>query len=600
MSALGIARALVLLTFVLLLVGGTVNPTGSSLACPDWPTCYGSLMPEMTGGVLFEHSHRLVATLVGFVTMVLAGVTWFTRRADPAARGLTLLALAAVIVQGVLGGITVLYKLPMMVSTAHLALALAFFSFTIFLAFRLREDGWRFGTAQQPTRRSAGFLALGVAGMVYAQSLLGALLRHTGSGKVCPDLPYCNGEAWPAWGPGQLHMLHRWMGIVVAIVVIAASIPALRAARRDGARAARFLLASSHAVVLAQVLIGGWMVYRQIAWVPAMIHLGVGALLIGIFVGAGLDLLGGPLRAGAAQGAPDVASQPAPSSKPPSLARDLVTLSKPSITAMNVLATLGGYALAPQGSGPAHALWTAFGTGLAVAAANALNMWMERDGDKLMARTASRPLPAGRMRPTVALTIGLLWSVLSLVVLATVNTLTATLALLAILAYVLLYTPLKRRSPLALVVGAIPGAAPPLMGWTAATGDLGTPGLVLFAILWAWQMPHFIAIALFRKEDYARAGIQTVALVRGDAVAKAQAIAWAALLLGLSLALVPLGVASVRYAVVALGLGLWFLHWSLRGLRADAGVLWARGFFFASLIYLPVLCLALAVDQVLP
>jgi len=170
---------------------------------------------------------------------------------------------------------------------------------------------------------------------------------------------------------------------------------------------------------------------------------------------------------------------------------------------------------------------------------------------------------------------------------------------LAILLYVLVYTPMKRTSPLALVVGAIPGAAPPLMGWTAYTGTVDLPGLVLFAILLVWQLPHFLAIALYRQDDYERAGVKAVPIVRGARVAKAQALAWTTALIPISLLLVPLQVAGAFYGAVALATGLWFLSWSVRGMSGEAGVPWARKFFFASLVYLPVLVLSLVVDVAL-
>jgi protoheme IX farnesyltransferase len=279
----------------------------------------------------------------------------------------------------------------------------------------------------------------------------------------------------------------------------------------------------------------------------------------------------------------------------PTLRKDLVTLTKPRITAMNVLMAMGGYALA--GGTDSKVLWLAAGgTWLAVASANALNMVLERDGDKNMARTANRPLPAERMSVRAAVAFGVGLGALAMVMLGFVNGITAGLGLFALLSYVLVYTPLKRKTPLALLIGAVPGAVPPLMGWTAATGRIDTPGLVLFGILLIWQLPHFIAIALFRKDDYARAGIKTVPVVRGDRVAKAQAIAWTTALLPMSLALVPLDVAGWLYGSVAATLGLWFLAWSLRGLRAGADHAWARQFFLVSLVYLPVLTLALALD----
>ncbi len=278
---------------------------------------------------------------------------------------------------------------------------------------------------------------------------------------------------------------------------------------------------------------------------------------------------------------------------------DFYELGKPSITGMNVLMALGGLALAGVGADWQLVLTTALGTAAAVASANALNMVWEREGDKHMARTASRPLPRGRLGVGESLAFGLILGVLSIAILASINLLTAGLGLFAILAYVLVYTPLKRRTPLALLIGAVPGAVPPLIGWTAATGTIDLPGLTLFGILLVWQLPHFLAIALFRKQDYARAGIKTVAVVRGDAVAKAQAVAWSLALIPISFALVPLEVAGWLYGSVALILGVGYFGYSLKGLRPSGDAAWARRYFFASLVYLPVLTLALAVDVAL-
>jgi protoheme IX farnesyltransferase len=283
-----------------------------------------------------------------------------------------------------------------------------------------------------------------------------------------------------------------------------------------------------------------------------------------------------------------------------SLLRDLVALCKPGITRMNVLMVAGGLALTGTNPGWGVIVGVLVGSSLAIAAANVLNQYLERDGDKLMARTASRPLPNGRMVPDLALHFGRGLAFASIAVLAlTVNILTAGLALIAMLSYVLVYTPLKRVTPLAVVIGAVPGAIPPLMGWTAATGSIDLPGVALFGILLAWQIPHFLAISLFRFDDYKRAGIKTVPVVRGERVAKWQAIAWAVVLLAASLSLVPLGIAGPIYGVVVGALGLWYLGYSLVGLRASSGPKWARKYFFASLIYLPAFTLVLALDVVI-
>lgn len=284
----------------------------------------------------------------------------------------------------------------------------------------------------------------------------------------------------------------------------------------------------------------------------------------------------------------------------PSPVQDLVALTKPSVTWLTIIMAAGGIWLAPGSLEAGVALWTLLGTALAVGSANALNMVLERHTDGLMHRTRRRPLPDGRLSTGAALAFGLAIGLASMVLLgALVNLLTAALGGFALLSYVLVYTPLKRRTPLALLIGAVPGAMPPLMGWTAVTGTIDVPGLVLFAILLVWQLPHFLAIALYNKADYARAGIQVVPVVRGDRVATLQALAYATALVPLTVLLVPLGVAGWLYGAVALALGLWFLVVGLGGLRPDAGVQWARRFFRASIIYLPALMAALSLDVVL-
>ena len=277
--------------------------------------------------------------------------------------------------------------------------------------------------------------------------------------------------------------------------------------------------------------------------------------------------------------------------------RDLVALTKPRITLMVILTAAGGLYLAPREVAPLTVLLTLLATAMVVGAANTLNCWLERDVDKHMARTKRRPLPAGRMEAKHALWLGLALGAISVPVLTFVaNPLTGLLAAIALVSYVWVYTPMKQRSPAALIVGAVPGALPPLMGWTAATGELGAPGLVLFGIMFLWQMPHFIAISIFRQREYSKAGIKVLPAVRGNTVAKRHAALWAAALLPVSLLLVPLGIAGGVYLAAAAILGAAFFGWSLWGLRAEAGNRWARQLFLGSLVYLPLLFAALAFD----
>jgi protoheme IX farnesyltransferase len=279
---------------------------------------------------------------------------------------------------------------------------------------------------------------------------------------------------------------------------------------------------------------------------------------------------------------------------------DLIELLKPTILLLNVMMAGIGMWLAPVHPHWSVWLWALVGTSLVVGSANALNMVLERDVDGLMTRTRNRPLPDGRLPVPVATAYGLSIGILGTALLAyLVNPLTAILGSIALVIYVLVYTPLKRRTTLALIVGAVPGAAPPLMGWTAATGDIALPGLALFGILLVWQIPHFLAIALYRKADYERAGIRIVPVVRGDNVAKFQTLAYATAMVPLCLLLVPLGAAGWVYGVGSLLVSLWFVWVCVRGYRSVPTAKWARTVFLASLVYLPALGAALMLDRML-
>jgi len=280
--------------------------------------------------------------------------------------------------------------------------------------------------------------------------------------------------------------------------------------------------------------------------------------------------------------------------------RDLLALTKPGIVTMCLVTTAAGIGLAPGPVSLTLVAFTLLGTALAVGGANALNMYLERDGDRLMERTRRRPLPDGRIAPAVALSFGIFIAALALLLLfVLVNPLTGLLAALALDTYVLLYTPLKRRSHLALLVGAVPGAIPPLIGWTAVTGEIGAPGLVLFGVMVLWQISHFLAIAIYRKNEYAKAGIRVLPLMRGDAPARAHAIAATVLLLPVSLLLFPLGVVSWIYLAVGLAGGAALMARAIQQLRAARGPRGARRFFVATLLYPPMLLFGLIADWVL-
>lgn len=268
--------------------------------------------------------------------------------------------------------------------------------------------------------------------------------------------------------------------------------------------------------------------------------------------------------------------------------RDLVLLSKPRLSTLVMITSAGGMWLAPGDIAAARAIVAVLATAAVVGAANALNCYMERDLDARMRRTRDRPLPAGRLDPLVALGLGVAVPAFAIPLLAlAAGRLAAGLALVALLSYVLVYTPLKRRTPLALFVGAVPGAIPPAMGWTAVTGRLDLGALTLFALLFAWQLPHFLAVSLYLADDYARAELPVYARVHGEPATRRAIVLSTALLVAVSFLPLVAGVVRPGYALCAAPLGAALLGHAALGLRGRAG--WARGFFLATLVYLTAL-----------
>ncbi len=277
--------------------------------------------------------------------------------------------------------------------------------------------------------------------------------------------------------------------------------------------------------------------------------------------------------------------------------KDLLSLTKPRLSAQVMFTVAGGLWLSQTEVPVWRWVVALLATAGTVGAANAFNCFLERESDRYMARTAVRPLPQQRLEPLTALIFAGVLTVVSLPVLfLAVNVVTGVLGTIAIASYVLVYTPMKKRTRWAMVAGAVPGALPPLMGWTAATGRIETPGLVLFGILFFWQLPHFLAIALFRKAEYRAAGLTSVPLERGDHVARRQAVLYLLGLLPTSVLPVAVGVAGWLYLVVALVLGAGFFWVAVEGWQKALGDRWARKLFGVSLLYLTGLFAALAVD----
>lgn len=280
-------------------------------------------------------------------------------------------------------------------------------------------------------------------------------------------------------------------------------------------------------------------------------------------------------------------------------ASDLLSLAKPRLSSLVLITAAGGICLAKGQLSSGRSLLMLLATAEMVAAANALNCYLERDSDRFMHRTKNRPLPSGRMEPSVALWFGIALAAISLPALAIgVNVLTALLGLTAFVSYVFWYTPMKPRSHWAMMIGALPGALPPLMGWTSVTGRLDLPGLVLFSIMFLWQLPHFLAIALYRKEEYIAAGLKSLPITHGDGASRFYIVVYLTALVPVTLLLYPLHVAGLLYLIVAALLGAAFWGLGFRGFIRKEGAPWARKLFFYSLIHCSGLFAALAVEGI--
>jgi protoheme IX farnesyltransferase len=276
-----------------------------------------------------------------------------------------------------------------------------------------------------------------------------------------------------------------------------------------------------------------------------------------------------------------------------------VELTKPRITFLIVLTSAAGFALASPGAVNYSALITAMvGIALLSSGIATLNQYIERDLDGLMRRTADRPLPSGKLHPNEALIFGAGLTIGAEVYLALlVNPLTALLGLTVISGYLFAYTPLKTRTTLSTMVGAFPGAVPPLIGWAAARAEIGIEAWVLFAILFLWQFPHFLAIAWMYREDYSRAGILMLPVVEPEGrVTAQQIVVYTLLLLPVSLLPTVLGTSGKVYFVGAIILGLLFLYSSVRAAISKSRQE-AKRLLLASVIYLPLLFILMVVNR---
>ena len=596
------------MTFVLIIWGAVVHNTESSLACPDWPLCYNQLFPQMKGTILIEHGHRLLATFVGILTICLVFFSSLERKksADHLQLfKLSILALFFVIAQGILGGITVIYRLPTIVSTSHLGLSLVFFSTLIsinhlasskvitgFERFNgISEEIKKFIQAEwKPMMRHGVLFSLS---LLFIQILLGAFMRHAGAGAtcglgpsnslLCMDFEKMGLTFWPSMPEAQLHIIHRLFAIVVFIFISFFSIRIRHFFK--GVSLIRFISLLPFVFISFQVFIGILTVAMRLSVIPTTLHLAGAALSLGTLWK--LNLLLKEVEDSYFSGSRH------------SLFSDLVDLTKPRLSLMVMVTALVGTLIAPEKIYFFKAVLAFFLIAMVVLGAASLNCYIEREVDSKMIRTKDRPLPSKRMKPKTALIFGLILLIISIPSICFfINPITGILALVAAILYLYAYTPMKVRSELAVYVGAIPGALPPVMGWTAVTGKIDFMAISLFLILFIWQLPHFLAISLYHAEDYGAASIRVYPnLKRGEQITKFGIFFFTLILFGASLLPSLYSDASYIYTRAALVLSGLFLLYSAKGIifKQDEAMSrqWARNYFYGSLFYLPLLLGAL-------
>jgi protoheme IX farnesyltransferase len=578
-------------TFVLIAVGGLVRATDSGLGCPDWPLCFGDWIPPADLHAWIEHSHRLIAAaFVGPLVGAVALITVLSqRRQDRPLLAAAVVAGVLVIVQSLLGAAVVLEGLAAELVTAHLGMALTVLAATIFIAERASLGPMPAAHARPGLTRLVAVTALAVL----AQMLLGSWVTGHGAGLAYADFPLMNGALLPAVGGSEqaVHLAHRLMSLAVAGLVALTAVSVFRA---TDAPLPRRLAAILAVLMVVQVALGGLNVISRLSAVFVVPHLAVGAAL---WAGSVWLLLA--VRRLRPSEAPIRHRDPGAEPTSMDTLRAYVALTKPRIIELLLVTTVPTMVLAAGGL-PSPWLMVAVVVGgtLAAGGANAINMYVDRDIDDVMRRTRHRPLPRHAVTPARALAFGIGLSAVAFGFLAlTVNLLSAALALSATAFYVFVYTMwLKRSTPQNIVIGGAAGCVPVLVAWAAVTGELGLPALVLFAIVFYWTPPHFWALALRYRGDYAAANVPMLPVVRGEAETARQIVLYTIALIAVSLLLLPAAGMGWIYLVAALVLGVAFLRQAIR-LRADAANGRAAiGLFRYSISYLTLLFAAVAVD----
>ncbi len=583
----GLALATTISTLVLTGIGGLVRATNSGLGCHDeWPKCIDGWIAPAQYHAIIEFSHRAAAFLVVVLiaALVVASFRWTE---DRTLRRLSIASLGAVVAQALVGAIVVKVDLHAAVVTAHFVVALALVGLTTLTTATAFVRGRPPATGVQAKVRRA---SIGALVAVFVVLLIGAYVREKGAGVVYADWPLMGGRLIPSFaGHGHvIQFVHR----LLALLALGHLLMLWLRARKDARSAVRMLATTGLVLYLAQAGAGAANVLTKLTPAAVLIHATLAFVLWSTYVallvvaGKGRSVAVGDASPGSAPGLADRINA-------------YVRLTKPRIVVLLLVTTVPAMVLAQRGFPP---LWligaTLLGGMMTAGSANAFNQFLERDIDSKMKRTSSRPLPSHSVEPTNALVFAIVLGIAGFLWLTfVVNLLAALLAVAAILFYVLVYTLLlKRSTPQNIVIGGAAGAVPVLVGWAAVTGTVGAAAWVMFLIIFLWTPPHFWALAMRYRDDYAAAGVPMMPVVRTDAETTLQILLYAIVLVIVTLVLSPVGGLGIVYALSAAGLGGGFIYRAAQ-LRHHPDPKTAFGLFKYSVTYLGLLFAAIAVDR---
>src|SRR5256886_1758359 len=480
-------------TYFLIALGGTVRVSDSGLSCPDWPLCHGNIFVALDYHVLLEQFHRYTASIVSILIITLAISALMWARQERQVLIPALLAPFFLVIQIVLGGLTVLWKLPPTIITAHLGTALAIFAMVITVAIM---SGKANPSKEHPAKtRKFVRLAMTNALLVYGLMLSGSYVVGSGATLACPGWPLC-GTA-PQWAV-QYHLtdintFHRLVAMFVGLVLIWTLTSAWR--RRNVAPGQAWVALVAGIFFVAQATVGGLVVLLERPDFVAGLHLALATAVWGSLVLLAV-LAARQLRA-APQGAEleELAEEKKEAGPIQQTISSYLDLMKPHVTVLLLGTTVAAMAIANQGLPPLGlVLATLLGGAMAAGSANCINCYIDRDIDQIMGRTQRRSLPAGRVQPTQALVFGIALGIGSFLILTIfVNLLSALLACSAILFYIFVYTMwLKRSSAQNIVIGGAAGAVPVLVGWAAVTNSLTLPAIWPLCIILYSTPPPFL------------------------------------------------------------------------------------------------------------